>query len=48
MENPDNLYDGEGLMVMGETAADACSQAIWAMGAVALMVADLGIALILT
>lgn len=48
MENHDNIYADEGVMVMEETAADARSHALWAVGAVALMVAGLGIALILT
>ena len=48
MENHDNIYADEGVMVMEETAADARSHALWAVGAVVLMVAGLGIALILT
>jgi hypothetical protein len=48
MENHDNLYADEGVMVIGETPADARSHALWAVGAVVLMVAGLGITLILT
>jgi hypothetical protein len=48
MENHDNLYADEGTMVAGETPADAMGHAAWAVGAVLLMVAGLGIALILT
>jgi hypothetical protein len=46
MENHDNLYADEGAMVVGETRADAMSHAVWAVGAILLMVAGLGIALI--
>lgn len=48
MENHDNLYADEGVMVIGETTAEARNHAFRAVTAVALMVAGLGIALILT
>jgi hypothetical protein len=48
MENHDNLYGNEGAMVVGESVADARSHAVWAVGAILLMVAGLGVALILT
>jgi hypothetical protein len=48
MENHDNLYANEGSMVIGETPADARNHAIWAAGAIAMMIVGLGVALILT
>ena len=48
MENHDNLYADEGTMVMGETSADARNHAVWAAGAIAMMIVSLGVALILT
>jgi hypothetical protein len=48
MENHDNLYADETAMVMGETAADADAHALMAVGAIALMVVVLGIALIIS
>jgi hypothetical protein len=48
MENHDNPYANEVSMVMGETPADARNHAIWAVGAIAMMIVGLGIVLILT
>ncbi|HYP04046.1 MAG TPA: hypothetical protein VER57_05800 [Cyanobium sp.] len=48
LEQHDNLYADEGTMVAGETPADARSHAFWAVGAIALMVVVLGVALIVT
>jgi hypothetical protein len=48
MENHDNLYADEGPMVVGETPADARFHAYWAVGAIAVMVVGLGVALILS
>ncbi|NQV09923.1 MAG: hypothetical protein HQ527_01955 [Cyanobacteria bacterium] len=47
-EQHDNLYAEEGTIQAGETSADAQSHAVWAVAAIALMVAVLGISLILT
>jgi hypothetical protein len=48
LENHDNLYADEGKMVIGETRADAQSHAYWAVGAIALMVVGLGVALVIS
>jgi hypothetical protein len=48
LERHDNLYADEGTMVVGETLADARGHALWAVGAIALMVVLLGVALIVT
>jgi hypothetical protein len=48
LEQHDNLYADEGTMVAGETPADARDHALWAVGAIALMVVGLGVALILS
>ncbi len=48
LENHTNLYAEEGTMVIGETNADAQRHAVLAVGAIALMVAVLGMALIIT
>jgi hypothetical protein len=48
LENHDNLYADEGTMVIGETRADAQSHAYWAVGAIALMVVGLGVALVIS
>ena len=48
MENHDNLYADAVAMVAGETGADAQMHAYWAVGAIAVMVAVLGIALIVS
>lgn len=48
LENHDNLYAEEGTMVMGETRADAQNHALWATGAIALMVVGLGVALVIS
>lgn len=48
MENHDNLYAEEGVMVAGETPADARSHALWAVAMIALMVVGLGVALIVS
>ena len=48
MENHDNLYANEGTMVAGETAVDARNHAVWAVAAILLMLAGLGVALIVS
>lgn len=48
MENHDNLYADEGTIEAGETNADAQRHAVYAVGAIAAMVAGLGIALIVS
>lgn len=48
LDQHDNLYADEGTMVAGETSADARNHAFWAVGAIALMVVVLGVALIVT
>jgi hypothetical protein len=48
LENHDNLYADEGTMVIGETRSDAQSHAYWAVGAIALMVVGLGVALVIS
>jgi hypothetical protein len=48
LEQHDNLYADEGSIVLGETPADARSHAFWAIGAIALMVVVLGIALVVS
>ena len=47
MENHDNLYADEVAMRSGETPADACSHALWAVALIAAMVMGLGISLTL-
>jgi len=48
LENHDNLYADEGTMVIGESRADARNHAYWAVGAIALMVVGLGVALVIS
>ncbi|MEB3322343.1 MAG: hypothetical protein VKI81_05920 [Synechococcaceae cyanobacterium] len=48
LEQHDNLYADEGPMSAGETPADARSHALWAVGAIAVMVVGLGVALIVS